>query len=379
MRQAIRTPNPRSAWSTNKALHGHSDSELRSVRFCRYHDHWRDGHKQTSLKARIVFRLAVCALFLAAWNTTRADEGGVAFWLSGQYASFAATPQPPGLYLPAMTYFYHGEAAGGVEFERGGGLDLNLQSDLALTFIAPTVVPDIKILGGQPSIGMAFGGGYNRTEGTVVLNILGHTFRRNRVDDLWGITDLYPNVNLAWNVGVNNFMVYVTGDGPIGSYDANRLAIIGIGHAAVDWGGGYTYLNPKTGLEISAVGGFTYNLENENTHYQNGVDSHLDYAVSQFLSENFHVGVTGYLYYQLTGDSGGGDIVGSFKSKVAAIGGEIGYLFKLGGHEAYANARGYYEYWAENRLQGYAVYAAVNIPLGGPKEAAPAQPHAGGL
>jgi len=150
-----------------------------------------------------------------------------------------------------MSYFYHGEAAGGVEFERGG-ISLNLKADTPLTFIVPTFVPDIKLLGGTPSIGMAFGGGYNRTEGSVSLTILGRSFTRKRVDDVWGMMDLYPTANLAWNSGVNNFMVYVTGDGPVGSYNSRRLANIGIGHGAVDWGAGYTYLNPKSGLEISA-------------------------------------------------------------------------------------------------------------------------------
>jgi hypothetical protein len=26
--------------------------------------------------------------------------------------------------------------------------------------------------------------------------------------------------------------------------------------------------------------------------------------------------------------------------------------------------RGYYEFWAENRYEGYAVFATLNIPLG---------------
>ena len=324
------------------------------------------------MKQRIFLRLITSALALIASNVVRADEGGVAFWLSGQYASFAATPQPPGFYLPVMSYFYHGEAGGSLGLQRGGAIELNLKTDVPLTFLTPTYVPGIKILGGQPAIGMAFGGGYNRTEGSVQLNIPGHTFGRKRVDERWGITDLYPAVNLVWNAGVNNFMIYATGDAPVGTYDGERLANFGIGHGAVDWGGGYTYLNPKIGLEVSAAGGFTYNLENESTHYQNGIDSHLDYTLSQFLSEKFHIGVTGYLYYQLSGDSGSGDMEGSFESKIAAIGGEAGYLFKFGGLDAYANVRGYYEYWAENRVQGYAVFAIVNIPLGGGKTTPPA-------
>jgi hypothetical protein len=48
-------------------------------------------------------------------------------------------------------------------------------------------------------------------------------------------------------------MTYLAGDIPVGSYDPNRLANIGIGHAAIDVGGTYTYLNTKTGTEVSAT------------------------------------------------------------------------------------------------------------------------------
>jgi hypothetical protein len=40
---------------------------------------------------------------------------------------------------------------------------------------------------------------------------------------------------------------------------------IGIGHAAIDGGGAYTYLNTKTGTEFSATLGFTKNFENYST------------------------------------------------------------------------------------------------------------------
>src|SRR5262245_39978615 len=49
-------------------------------------------------------------------------------------------------------------------------------------------------------------------------------------------------------------------------------------NAPVDGGVGYTYFNPKTGHELSAVAGLTYNFENEHTDYQNGIDFHLDAA-----------------------------------------------------------------------------------------------------
>jgi hypothetical protein len=31
---------------------------------------------------------------------------------------------------------------------------------------------------------------------------------------------------------------------------------------------------------------------------------------------------------------------------------------------AYANLRGYYEFWAQNRVEGYAIFATLVIPLG---------------
>ncbi|WP_261985174.1 transporter [Pseudomonas arsenicoxydans] len=45
-------------------------------------------------------------------------------------------------------------------------------------------------------------------------------------------------------------------------------------HAALDAGGGYTYFD-KTN-EFSAVAGLTYNWENTDIDYQNGIDARPD-------------------------------------------------------------------------------------------------------
>ena len=73
----------------------------------------------------------------------------------------------------------------------------------------------------------------------------------------------------------------------------------------------------------------------------------------------------GYVYQQLTDDSGRGDTVGSFKSSVAAIGPEFGYFFPLGGHKAYVNLPGYYEFDGENRATAWNAWAIISVPLGG--------------
>jgi hypothetical protein len=83
-----------------------------------------------------------------------------------------------------------------------------------------------------------------------------------------------------------------------------RLSNIGIGHGAIDAGGGYTYFDQKSGHEFSFVTGFTYNFTDTATDYQNGIDWHLDWGASQFLTQQFQVGLVGHFYQQITADKG---------------------------------------------------------------------------
>ena len=115
-----------------------------------------------------------------------------------------------------------------------------------------------------------------------------------------GFGDLLPMFAERWNVGVNNYMAYLTGDIPVGRYSSSNLANIGIGHGALDGGLGYTYFDPKAGHEFSAVAGLTGNFENPSTNYTNGMDFYLDWAASQFLTKQLQVGVVGYVYDQLS-------------------------------------------------------------------------------
>jgi hypothetical protein len=304
---------------------------------------------------------------VAAWvvngpgiSLAHADEGGTAFWSSGQYASLAAVPPAPGWSLNLSAFEYGGDAGASKTLPIGRQLALGAQQRSATLSAQPGYAQDATIFGGQPYIGISFGLGSNRTEANV--SILGTQISRS--DTLYAGTDLYPIASLAWARGNDNWMVYITGDIPTGAYQASRLANIGIGHSAIDVGGGYTYYDAKSGLEASAVLGVTYNWMNTHTDYKNGIDSHLDWAVSRFLSPEWEVGVAGYVYYQLTGDSGSGAVLGPFKSREAAVGPEIGYQFTVGGQQWQANLRAYWEFWAQNRYQGHAIFATLNIPLG---------------
>jgi hypothetical protein len=169
-------------------------------------------------------------------------------------------------------------------------------------------------------------------------------------------------------------MTYLTGDIPVGAYNSSNLANLGIGHGAIDGGGGYTYLDQKTGHEFSVVTGLTYNLVNPSTNYQNGIDWHLDWGASQFLSKQLLVGAVGYVYDQISGDSGSGNIVGPFESRVIGIGPQIGYMFPVGKMQGYLNLKGYGEFDANNRPSGYNVWLTFAISPPAPNPPAASAP-----
>jgi hypothetical protein len=302
------------------------------------------------------------------WWAANADEGGVAFWTSGSDSSLAAVPATPGWSLPTQLYNYEGSAGVNQALQHGTSVDIGFDSRLVVLYVAPTWAPDTKWLGGQPSLALQSGVGWNSSSAAISLSTTDATERLNRSDSIAGGVDLYPTVQLAWTHGDDNWMAYGTGDVPTGAYNSSRLSNIGLGHAAIDLGGAYTYLNSKSGFESSAVVGFTYNAVNSSTHIRSGVDSHFDWDVSRYLSSRFQLGIAGYAYYQLGADSGSGNRVGAFRSRVASVGPELAYAFPAGGLQWYVNLRGYREFWARNRTEGRAVFLTLNVPIASAKK-----------
>jgi hypothetical protein len=186
-----------------------------------------------------------------------------------------------------------------------------------------------------------------------------------------GFGDVFIQPTLRWNQGVNNYMVYGMMNLPVGAYDASRLVNLGLGHWAVDGGAGYTYFNPQTGNEFSVVTGLTYNFKNPDLDYQNGIGWHLDWGASHFITKQVHIGIVGYAYQQITGDSGSGATLGDFKSRVFGVGPQIGFLFPVGEMQGYLNIKGYKEFETEHRPEGWNLWVTFAISPEPPKPAAP--------
>ncbi|MDN4984889.1 transporter [Bradyrhizobium sp. WYCCWR 13022] len=347
----------------------------------------RPSSNERSAKAARWFAALLIGTCASA-STAQADEGGVSFWLPGIYGSLAALPQQPGWALNSIYYHTAVGASGSVAAARqitlgrlnptaNVSLDANLGARADLLLLNPSYTFATPVLGGQFSLGVMAIAGRNHTtlDGTITAGVGGFTTTRAGAIDstLTGFGDLYPQMTLRWNMGNSNFMTYLTGDIPVGDYDAQRLANLGIGHGAIDGGAGYTYFNQQSGFELSAVTGLTYNLRNDATGYQNGIDWHLDWGMSQFLSKQLHVGAVGYVYNQLTADSGALPILGENKSRVAGIGPQVGYIFPIAGQQGYLNLKGYYEFGADRRPSGWNTWLTFSISPAAPTPAAPAR------
>lgn len=341
-------------------------------------------------------RCAVAALAFTALastsNNSRADEGGVSFWLPGLFGSLAAVPQQqPGWAFATFNYYDSVSASGNVararEIEIGafplslsGTANLNLHSHIDLQAFIPSYAFATSFLGGQASVSMMalFGRNDTSVAGTLNGTVTGPGggmipfMRSDSINSaITGFGDLYPTFTVRWNAGVNNYMAYMTGDVPVGAYNSARLANMGIGHGAFDAGGGYTYFNPQTGHEFSGVLGFTANFVNPSTQYQNGVDMHFDWGASQFLTKQLQVGVVGYAYKEIGCDSGTGDRVGCFQSQVLGIGPQVGFIFPVGTMQGYLNLKAYREFDAQNRADGWNAWVTLAISPAAPTPAPP--------
>lgn len=328
-------------------------------------------------RASIILGLTGSALLLVGpIQEARADENGISFWVPGLFGSLAAVPTTPGWSLGTIYYHTSVGGSGAVAASReitigklpatvNVSLNASLNAQADIVMLSPTYTFATPVLGGQLAMGVT--GTFARSavgiDGTLTTNVgpFGTTRTGSISDTLVSVGDLYPVMSLKWHNGVHNWMTYVTGDIPVGDYQPTRLANTGIGHGAIDGGGGYTYLNPATGHEFSGVAGFTYNFKNPDTQYRSGIDFHFDWGASKFLSKHAFVGLVGYAYQQITDDSGQLPILGPFRSRVLGIGPQFGYLFPVGDMQGYLNVKAYGEFDAANRPSGWNTWLTFAI------------------
>ena len=305
-------------------------------------------------------------------KAAKADNGGIGFWLPGTMGSLSAVPGQPGMSYTFQYIHLDATAGGGKALQNNANIVAGLRAKADVGVFLPTYTFATPVLGGQLTIGAAAVPGNVGADISATLtgprgNAISGSAFDNRVT--WG--DIYYIGTLKWNFGVDNFMTYVFGNIPSGTYDSTRLANLSPDFVGVDAGAGYTYLDPKTGHEFSVVAGFSFNGTNRDLDYRNGIDFHADWAASQFIGKSVHAGLVGYVYQQVTGDTGTGAILGPNKGTAIGIGPQIGFFFPAWeGYTGYLNLRGYADVHTENRPANVTFMTTLSFTPSAPEKPA---------
>lgn len=309
-------------------------------------------------------RTACACVLIAAVTPATAAENGVGFYLLGGRGPMAGYVPPPGLYIQNDVYFYSASGGGSKRFPAGGQIIAHVDAQIWADFATGTWVLPQEVLGGNLAIGVIVPFGRPEVSADILLSPANVAPIERRVtDNAFVFGDPVGSMALGWHAGDWHWNISGLLNIPVGDYREGEIANLAFHRWAGDVSAAVTWLNPESGIELSAAAGFTFNGTNDTTDYTTGTEFHVEWAATKALTKQFSVGLVGYFYDQVTGDSGAGARLGDYKGQITALGGTIAYNFELGETPISARLKVYREFDAVNRLEGTAGYFTVAFPL----------------
>jgi len=290
-------------------------------------------------------RAWLIALLVA--NGALAAEGGYSNYIPGTYGDFGMALAPAETWtLRNDVYLYDASVDRSI---RSGLLETNTDLKFLMNFTTVLYKPDIELFGATvgmgifvPFVSLDFDASVTFGDAIAAID-----------DSATGIGDiaLIPFA-LFWNSGNIHTALTQLIIAPTGDYDISNAINDGLNYWSFDTNFALTYMNPETGRDVSFNIGHIYNTENDDTDYQTGRELHIDLVANQWLAETLAVGIHGFYLKQITGDSGSGALLGSFKAKAAGIGPAILWTKTIGKQDVSFIAKWLHEFDAENRLEG---------------------------
>lgn len=291
--------------------------------------------------------------YLGVTLPVQASEFGIGGYFLGLTFPFAGYTPAPGVYFRDTFFMYHGSF--GPDTQRS---TYNILADIGIIAWYPewdffgaspgfaAVVPYVGVRNKFQSISTGPNGTRQFDSSTQTANSIG---------------DTEYSAMLGWRSGEHHWNVSLTGFMPTGRYKPYELSITGLNRPGVDLRGAYTYFGVETGLEVSAALGVLVNGMNTATNYQSGAEMHFEWALHQHFPFGLFVGATGFVFQQLTGDSGPGAIYGPYIGRTFAVGPSIGYSLQIDGRKLDLAARWYHEFGVVNRPRGDGVFAQLGF------------------
>lgn len=314
---------------------------------------------RSKLFNRLFSHAVLTALLLISTVSVQADEGGMQVYIPGVYGSIhmAMVPDPGWYYLNVAIY-------GDIEADivpSGGEVWVDLDVPLIANAFVPIVVTEQKIWGGNYFAAAGLPIVKYDVDATLLTNSTGIVGSYSSS----GLSDLYAvPFGVTWRRPGLFFFLYEGINVPIGKYSLGNPKNIGLNHWAFDTNFALSWEVPESHWEINFNVGYMFNTNNKKTDYKSGSNVHLDYTFAYNVSKLFSLGFSGYYYKQITGDSGSGATLGSFKGEGYGIGPSISYMFNAGGKvPVSATFEWIHDLHTENRWKGDYLTLQLAIPL----------------
>ena len=309
------------------------------------------------MKLPYSFRITLAAF---ASLSLHAEEGGSGHYLPGSMSSFMDSVPAGETFLTRLNALYYegsfskdltipfaGLRAGNVDAESFATgltvlwrppLDLGDKWSYAMSITAPWVWMDVSA----------------DVDATLPRGAPVSVRRSDSVDGLGDLVLMPLMVNYK---ATDDFSVNfrVAAYAPTGDYEVGRLANPGKNYWTFEPTLALMYFGQKNGFEASFFTGLAMNTENDDTNYKTGNQVHFDGTLAQHLplaGGLVGVGVNGFWYEQVTGDSGAGASFGDFKGRTAGLGPVLSYATKIGGHDVIAEVKWLHEMETRKRLEG---------------------------
>jgi hypothetical protein len=309
----------------------------------------------TFLRSKIILLVTIGLWALTASPPLKAEEGGAGHYVPGGLATLIdLPPTQPGWVVQPLFLHYEGEASRSRAFPIAGVVvtaGLEAKSDVFV--LGPIYTFEHKVLGAYYSVGaylpfvwMEVSADLSTTPGVSL----------SRTDSVNGVGDivLVPAM-LAWKSGLWQFNALAQVYAPTGSFEVGRLANLGLNYWTFDPAIGVTYNNEKSGFSFSVLSGITINTENEDTNYKSGSVLHVEASVQQHFKHGdglLGIGANGFIYEQITDDSGAGAQLGAFRGRTGGIGPVLSYIRPIGKTTLVLELRWLPELYSKHRLEG---------------------------
>jgi hypothetical protein len=269
----------------------------------------------------------------------------------GSLSFGAGVTPPPGVYVTEGISFYTGTIGGTFDF---GGRTFNagVRADAVSGDLDILYVPDVKVFDGHLGLSVSIPAAYVMYTAKIAGPLNSEAFHTEG----GGLGDTIVEAQLGWDASWEGWefshSFHILAVTPAGRYAPGFYPLVGFNRPSFDAGWAFTWFDKSSKLQVNGAVGFMAGLENDATHYQTGDEFHVEWAIGYKFDNSLEIGVVGYDYRQITGDSGPGAILGSFEGTVDAIGPCLSYSSKLGDTPVTISVRDYEQYNSKHFFQG---------------------------